>query len=173
MVRSLGRLVKCVALVGATLLGAQNAASAQATASATQLHYTTAIKQFYGAQYPITGRLDLELFPAGNIRGYYHTSFYKLYIPVVGGRDGSYMWLDIGPSSIDLGLDAGPNGKLHLVGTVNSDDTFTGQVYPETAAVLSGMAMQNQFANPQPTSNDQYIFTATPTTEPAPTPPTP
>ena len=83
------------------------------------------------------------------------------------------MWLDIGPSSVDLGLGAGPEGKLHLVGTVNSDDSFSGQVYPETAAVLSGVAMQNQFADPQPTSNDQYIFTATPTTEPAPTPPTP
>src|ERR1700728_1185029 len=129
MVRSLGRLVKCVALVGATPLGVQSAASSKDTASATQLHYTTAIKQFYGAQYPITGRLDLEVFPAGNIRRYYHTSFYKLYIPVVGGRDGSYMWLDIGPSSIDLGLGAGPEGKLHLVGTVNSDGSFRGPVF--------------------------------------------
>ena len=170
MVRSLGRLVSCMALVGATLLGTPNAASAQATGSATQLHYTTAITQVYGSQYPISGKLDLELFPAGNIRGYYHTSFYKLYIPVVGGRDGSYMWLDIGPSSIDLGLDAGPEGKLHVVGTVNSDGSFRGQVYPETAAVLSGISMQSQFPNPQPTSDDQYIFNATPTTAPEPTP---
>jgi len=45
---------------------------------------------------------------------------------------------------------------------MNADGTFRGQVYPQTSAVLSGMAMQNQFANPQPTSNDQYVMTATP-----------
>jgi hypothetical protein len=116
----------------------------------------------YGSTYPLTGRLDLELFPDGTLRGYYHTSYYKLFIPVVGGRDGDYMWFDIGPSSIDLGLGAGPEGKLHVVGTMNADGTFRGQVYPQTSAVLSGMAMQNQFANPQPTSNDQYVMTATP-----------
>jgi len=175
MVRSLGRLVSCMALVGATLLGTPHAASAQAAASATELHYTTAITQVYGSQYPISGRLDLQLFSAGNIRGYYHTTYNKLYIPVVGGRDGDYIWLSIGPSSLDLGLGVGPEGKLHVVGTMNSDGSFRGQVYPETAAVLSGPAMQDQSGNPAPNynntnSNDQYIFSGTPTTAPEPTP---
>jgi hypothetical protein len=80
------------------------------------------------------------------------------------------MWFDIGPSSIDLGLGAGPQGKLHVIGTVNNDGSFRGQVYPETAAVLSGPAMQLQFAQPQPTSNDQYIFSAAPTEASEPTP---
>jgi hypothetical protein len=31
--------------------------------------------------------LPLELFPSGTLRGYYHTSYYKLYIPVAGGRE--------------------------------------------------------------------------------------
>jgi hypothetical protein len=166
MVRSFVRLVISAAIVSASLLALPSTSSAQST----ETHYTTAITQVYGSQYPITGRLDLELFPGGHLRGYYHTSYYKLFIPVVGGRDGDYIWLDIGPSSIDLGLDAGPNGKLHVVGTMNGDGSFRGQVYPETSAAMSGAAMQDQFANPQPTANDQYIFAATPTAAAAPTP---
>jgi len=100
MVRFLVRLVCCMALVSGALLVSPCAASAQAK----PVQYTTAITQVYGSTYPLTGRLDLELFPDGTLRGYYHTSYYKLFIPVVGGRDGDYMWFDIGPSSIDLGL---------------------------------------------------------------------
>jgi hypothetical protein len=169
MVRStVLRFVSCIALA-CTALATPTAASAQAT----NLHFTTAITEVYGSPYPLTGHLDLEIFPAGNLRGYYHTSYYKLYIPVAGGRDGNYIWFDIGPSSIDLGLGAGPQGKLHVVATMNGDGSFKGQVYPETAAVLSGLSMQYQFATPSPlsqNSNDQYIFTATPTTEYEPTP---
>jgi len=170
MVRSLVlRFVSSTALVSLALLALTSTASAQAT----DLHFTTAITEVYGSQYPLTGRLDIQVFPAGNLRGYYHTSYYKLFIPVVGGRDGSYMWFDIGPSSVDLGLGAGPEGKLHVVGTMNGDGSFSGQVYPETAAVLSGLSMQNEFSSPAPAStgsNDQYIFSATPTTDIEPTP---
>jgi hypothetical protein len=170
MVRSVVlRFVSCVALVCMGVAALPTAASAQATMS----YYTTAITQPYGSPYPLTGKLDLQLFPDGTLRGYYHTSFYKLYIPVAGGRDGNYIWFDIGPSSIDLGLGAGPEGKLHVVATMNSDGSFRGQVYPETAAVLSGLSMQYQFASPSPNSqnsNDQYIFAATPSTEVEPTP---
>lgn len=138
-----------------------------------ELYYKTAITEVYGSQYPLTGRLDLQIFPDGHLRGYYHTTYYKLYIPVAGGRDGNYIWFDIGPSSIDLGLGAGPEGKLHVVGTMNGDGSFRGQVYPETAAVLSGLSMQYQVSSPSPTSEnatDQYVFTATPTSEPEATP---
>lgn len=169
MVRStVLRVVSCIALA-CTALSVPTAASAQAT----NLHFTTAITEVYGSSYPLTGHLDLEIFPAGNLRGYYHTSFYKLFIPVAGGRDGNYIWFDIGPSTVDLGLGAGPQGKLHVVATMNGDGSFKGQVYPETAAVLSGLAMQNSFNTPSPigeNSNDQYIFSATPTTEYEPTP---
>jgi hypothetical protein len=169
MVRSMIRVLSCIALVSVALLGMPAPAPAQTDAPAAQ-HFDTAIKAVYGSEYPITGKLDLQFFPGGHVRGYYHTSYYKLYIEVVGGRDGDYIWLDIGPSSIDLGLDAGPNGKLHVVGTMNPDGSFRGQVYPETAAVLSGASMQAAAANPQPTSNDQYVITATPTEGAAPTP---
>ncbi len=170
MVKSLvSRFVSSTALVCLAWAVLTSAASAQTTT--TDMHFTTAITQVYGSQYPITGRLDIQIFPAGNLRGYYHTSYYKLYIPVVGGRDGNYVWFDIGPSTVDLGLGAGPDGKLHVVGTLGTDGSFRGQVYPETAAVLSGPSMQaqSQFPNPGPTSNVQYIFAATPTNEPTPT----
>ncbi|HVN70162.1 MAG TPA: hypothetical protein VMU38_11005 [Candidatus Binatia bacterium] len=175
MVRSLVlRFFGGVSLACMSLLALPSAVSAQAT----DLHFKTAITEVYGSEYPLTGRLDLEIFPTGTLRGYYHTSFYKLYIPVAGGRDGNYIWFDIGPSSVDLGLGAGPQGKLHVVATMNNDGSFKGQVYPETAAVLSGLSMQYQFPSPSPATptqtsdnlTDQYIFLATPTTDVEPTP---
>ena len=173
MVRSwVLRFFSGVALACAALLAVPHGASAQQQ-QPTDLRFETAITSAYGSQYPITGRLDIQIFPAGNLRGYYHTSYNKLFIDVVGGRDGDYIWFDIGPSSVDLGLGAGPQGKLHVVATMNPDGSFRGQVYPETAAVLSGPVMQNVVASPAPfngTSNDQYIFAAKPTTEIEPTP---
>lgn len=167
MVKSLvSRVVSSTALVCLAWAALTSTASAQTT---TDMHFTTTITQVYGSQYPLSGRLDIQIFPAGNLRGYYHTSYYKLYVPVVGGRDGNYVWFDIGPSTVDLGLGAGPDGKLHVVGTLGTDGSFRGQVYPETAAALSGPAAQAQFPNPTPTSNEQYIFAAIPTNEPTPT----
>lgn len=156
------KLVAGAALGCAATAVLASAASAEPASS----YYDTAITQVYGSRYPLTGKLDIELFPDGTLRGHYHTSYYKLYVPVVGGRDGNYIWFDIGPSSVDLGLGAGPDGKLHVVATMNGDGSFRGQVYPENAAVLSGLAMQYQFTTPSPiseNSNDQYIFAATPT----------
>ncbi len=145
MVRSLVlRVVSCTALVCLASVAVCSSASAQA---ANNLHFTTSITQVYGSQYPIAGRLDIEIFPGGNLRGYYHTSYYKLFVPVVGGRDGSYIWMDIGPSSVDLGLGTGPGGKLHVVGTMNGDGSFKGQVYPETDAALSGVSISESSAN--------------------------
>lgn len=161
MVGFLVRFVSCFALIGGALVASPSAAPAQQS-QPTEVHYDTAIKSVYGSPYPLTGKLELQSFPGGHIRGYYHTTYDKLFIDVVGGRDGDYIWLDIGPSSIDLGLGAGPQGKLHVVATLNSDGSFKGQVYPETAAVLSGPSMAIQGAHPSPTSNDQYIFSATP-----------
>jgi hypothetical protein len=168
MVKSLvSRFVSSTALVSLALTTLTSTASAQ---TATAMHFSTSITEVYGSQYPITGRLDIQIFPAGNLRGYYHTSYYKLFIPVVGGRDGSYVWFDIGPSpTIDLGLGAGPGGKLHVVGTLSSDGSFRGQVYPESAAVLTGVVVVGPTPNPTPNLADQYIFAATPTNEPMPT----
>lgn len=154
------RAASYVALASLLLLGLPLTAAAEQ--QSTELHFETAITSVYGSQYPLTGRLDLEVFPAGNIRGYYHTSYYKLNIPVVGGRDGDYIWLDIGPSTVDLGLGAGPQGRLHVVGALGKDGAFHGQVYPETAAGITGAIQAQSFPNPGPTSNQQYLFSATP-----------
>src|SRR5580698_719412 len=167
MVRSfVPRVATCIAVACMGLVALPYVAVAQTAPE--ELHFATAITEPYGSEYPLTGHLDLEIFPSGTLRGYYHTTFYKLFVPVAGGRDGNYIWFDIGPSSYDLGLGAGPQGKLHVVATMDSDGSFKGQVYPQTAAVLSGAAMSNSFAVPQPTdanSNDQYIFAGTPTTD--------
>jgi hypothetical protein len=168
MVKSLvSRVVSSTALVCLAWAALTSTGSAQTTAP--NMHFTTKITEVYGSPYPITGRLDIQIFPAGNLRGYYHTSYYKLFIPVVGGRDGNYIWFDIGPSVIDLGLGAGPGGRLHVVGTMGSDGSFRGQVYPETAAVLTGTIVVGPTPNPTPNLADQYIFAATPTNEPEPT----
>ena len=61
-----------------------------------------------------------------------------------------------------------------MVATMDSDGSFKGQVFPQTAAVLSGLSMQYNFqTNSAPNSqnaNDQYIFSATPVTGFYPTP---
>jgi hypothetical protein len=165
MLKQMAGTFKRRALVLAALAGAVSmlpiAAGAQTAPQTT--HYETAIRAVYGSPYPIAGRLDLESFPNGILRGYYWPQFQKQYIPVAGGRDASYIWFNVGPSSYDLGLGAGPGGMLHFVGTMSADGSFSGQVYPIYTPALSGQAMQTAMgAAPQPTTNDQYTFTATP-----------
>jgi hypothetical protein len=43
---------------------------------------------------------------------------------------------------------------------MNNDGSFSGQVYPENAAVISGISMQ--LNTPGPNSPEQYLFSATP-----------
>lgn len=147
----------------ALLLSISAAAPAPARADtgtgATETHYSTTITTVYGSKYPIAGHLDLELFPGGTLRGYYHNAFQKAFIQVVGGRDGDYLWFDIGPSPVDLGLGVGTGERLHIVATMNSDGSFRGQAFPQmTLANTSGMTSPVD----QATANDQYIFAATP-----------
>jgi hypothetical protein len=150
MVRSIRRFVSCVALASVGFMIQPLQASAATSTPVTPFHFATSIVEVYGSQYPLTGRLDLQIFPNGMVRGYYHTSYYKMYIPVTGGRDGDYLWFDIGPSTVDLGLGAGPGGKLHVVATMNKDGSFRGQVYPENAADSSGLAMQYDVTSANP-----------------------
>jgi hypothetical protein len=150
MVRSIRRFVSCAALASVGLMIQPLEASAATTTSPTPSYFTTSIVEVYGSQYPLTGKLDLQIFPNGTVRGYYHTAYYKIYVPVVGGRDGDYLWFDIGPSTVDLGLGAGPGGKLHVVATMNKDGSFRGQVYPENAADTSGLAMQYDVTSANP-----------------------
>jgi hypothetical protein len=155
------------------------AASAQETPSAsgaTVYHYSTSITPVYGSQYPIAGHLDLEVFPDGIVRGYYHNAFQKAYVQVAGGRDGTYLWFDIGPVFTDLGFLVGPNGKAHVVATMSTDNSFRGQIYPEaTADTISSLANTPSAFNTADTVNangniplvsaspgEQYVFAGKP-----------
>jgi hypothetical protein len=149
-------------------------AAAQGTSGPTIYHYSTSITPQYGSQYPIAGHLDLEVFSNGIVRGYYHNAFVKAYVPVNGGKDGTYLWFNIGPTLIDLGFLSGPNGRAHVVATMNNDNSFSGQIYPSTTATAMGTVTQLPTANniasaentypvpppPNVVPNEQYLFTA-------------
>ena len=154
------KLVSGVALGCAATAMLASAASAQATFN----YYDTAITEVYGSTYPLTGKLDLELFGDGTLRGHYHTTYYNLYVPVTGGRDGNYIWFDIGPTVDDLGLGVQPGSRLHVVATFNSDNSFRGQLYPEVSGADAGQ--YSNYMNAQGSQN-QFLFAAKPTENPA------
>ena len=161
MVRSFAVRMATLALIAALSAALPiNAGAQDTTAGApTQYHYSTTVTPVYASNYPVAGHLDLEMFPSGIVRGYYHNAFQKAFIQVVGGRDGDYLWFDIGPSPVDLGLGVGTGERLHIVATMNSDGSFRGQAFPQmTLAKTSGMTSPVD----QATANDQYIFAATP-----------
>jgi len=182
MVRSFAVRTAALALVAALSSALPLSASAQdSTASApTQYHYSTTLTQVYGSRYPIAGHLDLELFPSGIVRGYYHNAYQKAFIQVVGGRDGNYIWFDIGPTLQDLGFGVAlpPGGRFHVVATMSADNAFRGQLYEEVNNIGTPQIGGHVPAGPygrapgslssgvsQDTgaSTDQLIFAATPT----------
>ena len=64
------------------------------------LHFSTTLTALTGSS-PYTGSLELTIQQDGTIRGYYFSEDYSLlYVPVVGGRDGESIWLDIGSNDI-------------------------------------------------------------------------
>ncbi|HEY1654134.1 MAG TPA: hypothetical protein VGF86_03365 [Candidatus Tumulicola sp.] len=159
------RIATWIALLSLSAAVLPIAAAADGGTDATATHYSTAITTVYGSQYPIAGHLDLEIAPSGTLRGYYHNAYQKAFIQVVGGRDGSYIWFDIGPSPIDIGLGIGTGERLHIVATMNGDGSFRGQAFPQmTLDNVSRLDNASQMTSPvnQATANDQYIFAATP-----------
>jgi hypothetical protein len=174
MVRSpVIRVAAWAALLSISTATLPIAAAADAT-GATEYHYSTTITTVYGSPYPIAGHLDLEIFPAGNLRGYYHNAYQKAFIQVVGGRDGSYIWFDIGPSPVDLGLGIGTGERLHIVASMDTDGAFKGQAFPQYVTSVNAAAVTADAAHPttnasslisptdQPTAVEQYIFAAKP-----------
>jgi hypothetical protein len=175
MIRSFARrCASAISLVTIVAMSAPALADTPAATTWTNYHYDTAITTVYGSPYPIAGRLDIQITQEGILRGYYHNAYQKAFIQVVGGRDGNYIWFNIGPSVTDIGIpgvETG-NGILHIVGTVSSDGSIHGQVFPNYAF---GNNLRNNdnlvggVINPQPgpTANDQYLFAAKPV-EPGP-----
>ncbi|MEO6835663.1 MAG: hypothetical protein ABI231_07145 [Candidatus Tumulicola sp.] len=160
MVRSPAfRVAAWVALLSISAAAVPIAAAADASTDAAEGHYSTTITTVYGSKYPIAGHLDLQISPSGTVRGYYHNAFQKAFIQVVGGRDGTYIWFDIGPSPTDLGLGIGTGERLHIIATMDADGSFRGQAFPQ---MTLGDISQMTSATDQATANDQYIFAAKP-----------
>ena len=154
---ALRALMGC-ALAGLLLAARPAAGLAQTPTAAepTEYHFSTSIVTAYGSQYPIAGHLDLEFLPSGILRGYYHNAYQKEYIQVTGGRDGGYLWFDIGPSYVDLGIAAGTPGRIHVIATMNSDNSFRGQAYPEYPEPTVVGDIQGR------SPSEQYVFAAKP-----------
>jgi hypothetical protein len=164
------RAISAVALLALAFVPVTTGAQ-EASSGPTIYHYSTSITPVYGTQYPVAGHLDLEVFPSGIVRGYYHNAYQKAYVPVVGGRDGTYLWFDIGPLLNDIGILVGPNGKAHVVATLDPNNSFRGQIYPEQTAI-SALGTANQPQVPgigdagstslsEESPGQQYIFAAT------------
>ncbi len=98
MVRSLVRFLSCITLVSMALVAMPVGGTGPSSAGdgpAFQHGHNASVWFAVSAH----GAARLAGLPGGHLRGYYHTSYYKLFIPVVGGRDGDYIWLDIGPAA--------------------------------------------------------------------------
>jgi hypothetical protein len=177
MVRfSATRRFVCAAVLGMSLVWPV-AAAADETSTTPYTHYSTAITTVYGSQYPIAGHLDLQLYSSGIVRGYYHNAYQKAFIQVVGGRDGSYIWFDIGPSPVALnpgvaaalsnpGYGSGPNANTYgppVGGAVSGYNQYT----PNPSS-LDGPADQYIFSGkPQDASGEDYQgMSPAPTTQP-------
>jgi len=132
----------------------------------TDYHYETKITTVYGSPYPIAGKLDIQITPAGILRGYYHNAYQKAFIQVVGGRDGNYIWFDIGPATTDVGIPGveSGSGRIHIIGTLSGDGSIHGQLFPHygvTNDSIPSVGPQSAGA-PGDGSGDQYLFAATP-----------
>lgn len=161
MIRSFARqCAAAISLATFVAISAPALADAPAATAWTDYHYETAITTVYGSPYPIAGKLDIQITQAGILRGYYHNAYQKAFIQVVGGRDGNYIWFDIGPSTTDIGIPGveGPTGRIHIVGTMAGDGSIHGQLFPNYEGSI------NAPVNPQPgpTELDQYLFAAKP-----------
>ena len=99
-------------------------------------HYSTSMTLLYGISGPYTGALDLTLNADGIVNGYYFPADYSvMFVPVVGGKTGDSIWLDIGSTDITH-----VDGRLHngvIVGTAfnnaNSQYTFVAKPTAQSA----------------------------------------
>lgn len=84
-----------------TLLAAAVPVGAPAEQTASAAHYSTSMTELYGSNAPFSGALDLSINRNGIVSGYYFPADYSsMFVPVVGGKSGNAIWLDIGSSQI-------------------------------------------------------------------------
>jgi hypothetical protein len=135
-------LGRAAAFVALWLLGAAASGTAHAaeTNAVFDLHYATAITEFYGSTVPIEGVLDLRIDSHGIVQGNYHPEGVRNFDPVSGGRDGVHIWFDIGATA-----------DMHVTGTIAADGTIDGQAWNDSI-------------------DQSYRFTAKPVPAPSPSP---
>jgi hypothetical protein len=76
-------------------------AAASAAQAPSAAHYSTSMTELYGGNSPYTGALDITVSANGIVNGYYFPADYStMFVPVVGGKNGDSIWLDIGSSQI-------------------------------------------------------------------------
>lgn len=109
------------AVAGATLAPAPaTAATAQTEQTITKTYDTTFVRDT-GRGFPIEGGvLKLTLTKEGYINGYYSPPDSVAFIPVVGGRNGSDVWFDIGNST----------QTTHVTGTLQGSEIIGSAVEP-------------------------------------------
>jgi hypothetical protein len=156
------RIATWVALLCLSAAAMPIGARADTNAGSTEYHFSTTLRTVYGSQYPLAGHLDLQVFPNGSLRGFYHNAFQKAFVQVVGGRDGNYIWFDIGPSPVDLGLGLGNGERLHIVANMDAGGAFRGQAYPQYNTEVDTFPPPGPITGYQSTDYEQYIFAAQP-----------
>lgn len=108
------------AALAALVLALLLPAGALAAPSQTTAHsYTTSMSDwaYGGSAYPYVGKLKLQIQSDGTINGWFSNSDTLSFIPVIGGQNSHYIWLEIGEMG-SLHVNAKwQDGKL--VGTAN------------------------------------------------------
>jgi hypothetical protein len=84
-----------------------------------QENYDTSITPIFGFEFPVTGQLQLQVYPNGIVQGYYQPAYDPQFIPVTGGERGNAVWIDIGTM-----------GRIHVDGTVR-DGRIVGTAFDQ------------------------------------------
>jgi hypothetical protein len=112
-VKAFQTLVRSSALLCATLLAIVPSFSQAAQSYVNQtVEYQTAMRPINTLDYPVTGRLEIRTNSDGIITGYYRPADNNSFIPVNGGVDGKYVWLDIGRSGATRVNGTYQNGEI-------------------------------------------------------------
>ena len=95
-------ILRATALAAAAIVAApavsHAAVAVDAITHTVRANYDASFGPVSGFAVPYTGTLHLTMTPDGIINGYYRPNG-ETFVPVMGGRDGRSVWLDIGRSA--------------------------------------------------------------------------
>jgi hypothetical protein len=110
--------------------------AAVAAETSSTAHYSTSMIELYGGTAPYSGALDLTVSANGIVNGYYFPADYSaMFVPVVGGKNGDSIWLDIGSSQITHIDGRVENGAIvgTAFSTANTQYTFVAKPTAQSA----------------------------------------